>query len=111
MMMKRFDDLTAEDEKDPEYRKMRDAAYQQAVREQIAYGLAELRRTQEFTQSQLARSLGVSQGSISRLEHQEDLKLSTLAAYIEALGGRLTISADFDGQRIELAGPRTRTTV
>jgi transcriptional regulator with XRE-family HTH domain len=48
--------------------------------------LAELRRTAGVTQVQLATALGTSQGQISRIEHQSDLLVSTLIAYLTALG-------------------------
>ena len=47
-------------------------------------------------QKDLASVLSVSQANISRIERQRDLYLSTLAAYIEALGGTLKLSAAFD---------------
>lgn len=48
--------------------------------------LADLRRRAGLTQEQLARALGTSQGQISRLERQQDMLLSTLGAYVTALG-------------------------
>ncbi len=39
--------------------------------------------------------LGVTQANISRIEHEEDLYLSTLRSYVEALGGRLEVNAVF----------------
>jgi hypothetical protein len=41
---------------------------------------------------------------VSRLEHGDDAKLSTLRAYVEALGGRLELVAVFDDdERFPLA--------
>jgi transcriptional regulator with XRE-family HTH domain len=48
--------------------------------------LAELRRMAGITQVQLAAALATSQGQISRIESQRDMLLSTLAAYLTALG-------------------------
>jgi transcriptional regulator with XRE-family HTH domain len=48
--------------------------------------LASLRRRVGFTQVQLAEALGTSQGQISRMERQQDMRVSTLAAYLQALG-------------------------
>ena len=48
--------------------------------------LAELRRTAGVTQVQLATALNTSQGQISRIERQNDMLLSTLIAYLTALG-------------------------
>jgi transcriptional regulator with XRE-family HTH domain len=47
-------------------------------------------------QSVLAKRLGVNQGQVSRIERQEDPRLSTLEKYIEALGGRLELVAVFE---------------
>lgn len=57
--------------------------------------LAELRRAREMTQTQLAEALDTTQPGISALERRTDLYLSTLRSYVEALGGRLEISAVF----------------
>jgi len=53
---------------------------------QVVIDLAALRRTAGVTQVQLAERLGVGQGQISRTERQADLLLSTLVAYLRALG-------------------------
>jgi predicted transcriptional regulator len=55
------------------------------------------------TQVQLAEQLGISQGNVSRLEARSDIYLSTLRAYIEALGGHLEIAAVFDDERVAVA--------
>ena len=51
--------------------------------------LCELRKAHKLTQQRLAKSLGVGQDQISKLEKRSDLLLSTLRNYIEAMGGRL----------------------
>ncbi|MDT5050660.1 MAG: hypothetical protein QOG75_6579 [Mycobacterium sp.] len=48
--------------------------------------LAGLRRMAGVTQVELADALGTSQGQISRLEKQRDMLVSTLGAYLTALG-------------------------
>jgi transcriptional regulator with XRE-family HTH domain len=48
--------------------------------------LAEVRRAARRTQVELANALNTSQGQISRIERQSDLLLSTLRAYLTALG-------------------------
>jgi len=62
--------------------------------------LAQLRQSRHVTQVQLAETLGISQGNVSRLEGRSDIYLSTLRSYIEALGGHLEIAAVFDDQRV-----------
>lgn len=41
----------------------------------------------------------VTQGAISKLEHAEDVRVSTLRQYLEALGARLELVAVFDGEQ------------
>jgi DNA-binding XRE family transcriptional regulator len=57
--------------------------------------LRELRRAHKLTQERLAETLGVGQDQVSRLEQRSDLLLSTLRGYVEAMGGRLTLIAEF----------------
>jgi DNA-binding XRE family transcriptional regulator len=62
--------------------------------------LEELRHTHEITQQDLGDVMGLSQKRVSQLEHQDDARVSTVRAYIEALGGHLQILAVFDGESI-----------
>jgi len=57
--------------------------------------LRELRRLLKKTQASMAESTGVRQESISRIESRTDLKVSTLRMLIEALGGSLSLVANF----------------
>lgn len=57
--------------------------------------LRELRKAHKLTQQRLAESLGVGQDQICKLEQRSDLLLSTLRSYVEAMGGKLTIMAEF----------------
>ena len=41
----------------------------------------------------LAGRLDVTQGAISKLEHSDDVRVSTLRHYLEALGARLELVA------------------
>lgn len=67
--------------------------------------LAEIRRRRRVTQRELAGALGVSQPRISQIERQspDDTVLSTLAAYVAALDGRLRLVADFGDEQVVLA--------
>ncbi len=70
--------------------------------------LRELRKAHKLTQQRLAKSLGVGQDQISKLEQRSDLLLSTLRNYIEAMGGKLTIMAEFpEHEPIVLSGINT----
>jgi DNA-binding XRE family transcriptional regulator len=67
--------------------------------------LRDLRQALKLTQDQLADSLGISQDGISRLEKRSDVRLSTLRNYIEAMGGRLELIAEFPKRpRVVLSG-------
>ena len=55
--------------------------------------LAALRRQKGLTQVELAERLGMSQSDLSKLERRADVRLSTLRAYIAALGGELIIES------------------
>lgn len=71
--------------------------------EQVSARLSELRTSVGVTQVELAGRLGVSQGNVSELERRDDLFLSTLREYVEALGGKLEVNAVFDEDRRHLA--------
>jgi transcriptional regulator with XRE-family HTH domain len=60
-------------------------------------GLAALRKAAELTQTDLAKSLGISQAAVAKTEQRDDLLLSTLSAYLEALGGQARVVVTFDG--------------
>ena len=61
--------------------------------------LHELRRARELTQVDVARTLKVNQPAVAKLEQRADVYVSSLRAYIEAVGGRLRIVAEFpDGE-------------
>jgi len=55
--------------------------------------LSELRKHTGTTQQQLADILGVKQPTLSQLESQTDMQVSTLQRLIEALGGNLELIA------------------
>ena len=57
--------------------------------------LRDLRKALELTQKTVARSLGINQENLSRLERRSDLLLSTLSGYVEAMGGHLQLVAEF----------------
>ena len=57
--------------------------------------LAELRQARQFTQQQIAKTLKIKQASVSKMENQTDMYLSTIRKYIEAMGGELEIIAKF----------------
>ncbi len=60
--------------------------------------LYELRHQEAVSQAALAGRLDVTQGAISKLESSEDVRVSTLRQYLEALGARLELIAVFDDE-------------
>lgn len=53
--------------------------------------LPEMRRLSGMTQVELAQALGIKQPTLSRIESQDDMQVSTLQRIVEALGGQLDI--------------------
>ena len=65
----------------------------------------ELRRARDRTQVDVAKILGINQESVSRLEQRSDLLISTLRGYVEAMGGSLSLIAEFPNHEpVVLAG-------
>ena len=64
-----------------------------------------LRQIRNRTQVEIAEALGITQDSVSRLEQRPDILVSTLRKYIKAMGGNLSIVAEFPDQApVKLAG-------
>ena len=61
--------------------------------------LKELRKAKDFTQVQLAETLGIQQATVAKYERQSDLLLSTLASYVQAMGGSLKLMVEFPGKK------------
>jgi transcriptional regulator with XRE-family HTH domain len=55
--------------------------------------LAEMRKQTGMTQEELAEALGIKQPSLSKLESQTDMQISTLSRLVQALGGELELIA------------------
>ena len=60
--------------------------------------LYELRHAAAVSQAELAGRLEVTQGAVSKLEHADDVRVSTLRQYLDALGARLELVAVFDAE-------------
>jgi DNA-binding XRE family transcriptional regulator len=56
---------------------------------------AELRESKQMTRQEMTQTLGVSRHNVSRIEPQDDVYLSTLSHYVEALCGQLEVRAVF----------------
>jgi transcriptional regulator with XRE-family HTH domain len=77
----------------------------EAIRAELR--LSSVRKQRKASQAAVAERLAVSQSNVSQLERVGDPRLSTVADYIGALGGRLEIAAVFDDERVTIAGPQT----
>ena len=60
-----------------------------------AMPLHELRQARAMTQKAVGDVLNVNQPTVAKLERRADMYVSSLRTYIEAMGGRLNIVADF----------------
>jgi transcriptional regulator with XRE-family HTH domain len=96
----------------PAQRKKVEARAAELIAEEMT--LRELRHARQLTQVKMAKKLGVTQDSVSRLEKRTDLLLSTLRKTVEAMGGNLSLVAEFpDRAPVVLSGiadgdPRAR---
>ena len=84
----------------------RQAKIKTRTRELVAreMSLRELRHSVNKTQKTVARTLNMGQEGVSRLEKRSELLLSTLRNYVEAVGGSLTLVAQFpDREPIAIA--------
>ena len=67
--------------------------------------LRDLRKARNQTQARVAERLGINQENVSRIEQRSDLLISTLSGYVEAMGGKLNLVAEFpDRPPITLTG-------
>ena len=78
------------------------AEFDAAVR---AHRLSEVRVELGLTQEELAQRMHVTQPSVSAVERGElgRAGLDTIRAYVEALGGKVDVIANFGDQKIVLA--------
>ncbi|MES1188337.1 MAG: XRE family transcriptional regulator [Myxococcales bacterium] len=77
------------------------------VQERVAKALEErtlkaLRQDLALTQAQVSQAAAMTQSELSRLEGREDHLTSTLRRYVEALGGKLEVTAVFGRRRVKL---------
>ncbi len=87
----------------PARREKVEARAAQLIAEEMT--LQELRRARKLTQVRMAKELGISQDGISKLEKRSDLLLSTLRKTVEAMGGSLSLVAEFpDRDPVVLSG-------
>jgi transcriptional regulator with XRE-family HTH domain len=68
--------------------------------------LSELRKLTGKSQQEVARTLGIKQPSLSKLEKQSDMQISTLQKIVAALGGELEVVAKFPKGTIKIERPK-----
>jgi DNA-binding XRE family transcriptional regulator len=87
----------------PAQRKRIEARAVELIAEEMT--LRELRRARKLTQVRMAKALGITQDGVSRLEKRSDLLLSTLQKTVKAMGGSLSLVAEFpDRPPVVLSG-------
>ena len=77
----------------PHQRARIDVRTKQLVAEELT--LRDLRKALDLTQTQMSATLGVRQAHVSRIEQRTDMLLSTLASYVQAMGGSLKFVVTF----------------
>ena len=77
----------------PAHRKKVESRAAELIAEEMT--LRDLRKARQLTQARMAEELGITQDGVSRLEKRSDLLLSTLRKTVEAMGGRLSLVAEF----------------
>ena len=65
--------------------------------------LVEIRKETGFTQENLAKAIGIKQPTLSKLESQDDMQISTLQRLIQALGGQLELIAHMPNGDIRIS--------
>ena len=79
------------------------AQIDRAVEEEIIeMDLRAIRELLGKKQEEVAAVLKSSQAEVSRTEHREDHRVSTLRRYVEALGGELQLVATFGDRQVRL---------
>ena len=64
--------------------------------------LAEARKQLGLGQRDIAAAMGVSIARVSQIEHGDVTSFDVIARYVEALGGRLDLVADFGDRTVRL---------
>ena len=101
-MAHKFETLTKK--MDPKRVQRAKAKAKEAMAEML---LTEIRKEAGFTQQDLAQKLGMKQPSLSKLESQDDMQISTLKRLIKALGGQLELIVHMPSGDIRVGQFRT----
>ena len=99
---RKFEELSDQVRSDPE-RRARIEQGQQAI--EVGLTISKLREARGLTQENVAGQMGVTQSNVSHFERSPNVFVRTLAAFVEALGGELKITAVFPDQTVSLVIP------
>lgn len=72
--------------------------------------LAQARKQLSLSQRDIATTMSVSVARVSQIEHGDVTSFEVIARYVEALGGRLDLVADFGDRTVRLPVSDTGTT-
>jgi transcriptional regulator with XRE-family HTH domain len=75
----------------PKERQQRIEEQFQQLRQEVE-SLRELRQATGKAQAEIAAALKIKQPSVSKIERQADMYISTLRSYVEAIGGELELT-------------------
>lgn len=79
-----------------------EAGARRLLAEARGHQLAEARKQYGLAQKEVALRMGVSIARVSQIEHGEATTLDVIARYVEALGGRLDLVADFGDHTVRM---------
>lgn len=65
--------------------------------------LHELRQARARSQESLAQGMKIGQPAVAKLERRDDMHVSNLRRYVEALGGKLEIKAQFPDRSVTIS--------
>ena len=82
----------------PEERRRRVGMRFEELKDEVK-SLGELRRAAGKAQAQIAAALRIKQPSVSKIEKQADMYVSTLRSYVEAIGGQLDLIVRLPSRR------------
>ena len=86
-----------------------EAGARRLLAEARGHQLAEARKQLGLAQRDIAAAMGVSIARVSQIEHGEMTSFEVIARYVEALGGRLDLVADFGDRTVRLPVSDTAT--
>jgi DNA-binding XRE family transcriptional regulator len=79
-----------------------EAGKEQMLAEARGWRLAEIRRHRGLTQAEVAARMGVGKSRVSQIEKGRVSTRDVLDRYVEALGGRLSLVADFGDELLRV---------